>query len=239
MVAVAQAGDDRHAKKIGRLSDRRNESRRSRFAPCGNGLLHAPGGPGQSIDEEAVLTGRQTTVALTLCAACTALVVTGIATAVTGREWSREGEQFESAPAPSVSAVTFLRQVIVRLAANDYAGAWQSLDPRQQRLVHQDAYARCESLTPIPGRLDTVEALDAHAEQVVVPGSGGPATASTVVTFRLAFAPLPSQAPAVVRVRAHALRNDGRWSWMLPAKRLALHTSGRCGVSPARAGSAA
>ena len=120
----------------------------------------------------------------------------------------------------------------LHLAANDYARAWTSLDPRQLLRVDQRAYVRCESASSIPGRLDRIEVLGAPPERVVVPGSGGRRTRSTVITFRLTFAPRPSQSPVVVRVRAHALRSRGHWAWMLPAKRLALHRSGWCGSSP-------
>ena len=161
-----------------------------------------------------------------VCAALAALLVTAVGTALTN------GERREQAPymrAPSASPVAFLRGVIRLLAANEYASAWTSLDPRQQRLIGQRSYVHCESLSAIPGRLDRIEVLDAHPERVVVPGSGGLRTRSTVVAFRLTFAPRPSQRPVVVRVRAHAQRSQGRWAWMMPAKRLALHRSGLCG----------
>lgn len=168
-------------------------------------------------------------VTMVVAAALSAIVVTAIGAAAVDSE---QPERTVHRRAPSVSAVTFLRGVIGRLAANDYARAWASLDPRQQRLVGRSAYSRCEGFSPIPGRLDRIEVLDAHPEQVVVPGSGGTPTRSIVVAFRLTFAPRPLQSPVVVRVRAHALRINGRWAWMLPAKRLALHRSGTCGTSP-------
>ena len=130
------------------------------------------------------------------------------------------------------TAVTFLRSVIRLLAANRYARAWSTLDPRQQRLVGRDAYTRCESLSRIPGNLRSIDPLRARAEKVVVPGAGRGAQPSTAVTFRLTFAQRGSQNPVVVRVRAHALRAGGRWAWMLPTPRLALHQSGHCGVTP-------
>jgi hypothetical protein len=186
--------------------------------------------------------GRLTALTMIVCAAIAAVAVVGIGTHVTDRveagqrlpavTGSVRPTQFKHIRARNVSAVAFLRGVIGRLAANDYARAWTSLDPRQQRLVHQDEYSRCENLSPIPGDLDRIDVLEAHTQRVVVPGSGNAATPSIVVTFRLTFAPRPSQNSVVVRVQAHAVRYAGRWAWMLPTKRLALHRSGRCGVSP-------
>ena len=175
------------------------------------------------------LADKRIAVTMIVCAALSALAVTAVGAALMDSE--RPAQAPRTRP-PSVSAGAFLRGVIRHLAANDYARAWTSLDPRQQLLVDKRAYVRCESASAIPGRLDRIEVLGARPERVVVPGSGGRRTRSTVITFRLTFAPRPSQSPVVVRVRAHALRSRGHWAWMLPAKRLALHRSGWCGTSP-------
>jgi len=172
---------------------------------------------------------KRIAVTMIVCASLSALAVTAVGAAVTESDRPARPPQAHAAP---VSARAFLRGVIRQLAANEYARAWTSLDPSQQLLIDQRSYVRCESASAIPGRLDRIEVLDAHTERVVVPGSGGLRTRSTVVMFRLTFAPRLSQSPVVVRVRAHALRSQGRWAWMLPAKRLALHRSGLCGTSP-------
>lgn len=175
------------------------------------------------------MTNNRIGVPMIVCTALCALVVTAVGAALTDTE---PLAQTSRARPSSVPAATFLRRVIRRLATNDYARAWASLDPRQQLLVDQRAYIRCESLSAIPGRLDRIDVLDAHSERVVVPGSDGRPLRSKVITFRLTFAPRPSQSAVLVRVRAHALRSNGRWAWMLPAKRLALHRSGQCGTTP-------
>jgi len=171
---------------------------------------------------------KRIAVTMIVCAALSALAVTAVGAALT----DGEPAQAPRTRPPSVSAGAFLRGVIGHLAANHYAQAWTSLDPRQQLLLDQRAYVRCESASAIPGRLDRIEVLDAHSERVVVPGSDGRPLRSKVITFRLTFAPRPSQSAVLVRVRAHALRSNGRWAWMLPAKRLALHRSGQCGTTP-------
>jgi hypothetical protein len=169
---------------------------------------------------------KRIAVTMIVCAALSAFIVTALGAALTN------GGRREQAPhlrARSVSPVAFLRGVIRLLAANEYASAWTSLDPGQQRLVGgQRSYVRCESLSAIPGRLDRIEVLDAHTERINVPGSGA-RQRSTVITFRLRYAPRPPLGAVVVRVRAHALHRHNRLAWMLPAKRLALHRSGQCG----------
>jgi len=113
---------------------------------------------------------------------------------------------------------------------NEYARAWTTLDPSQQRFVPRDEYVRCEAASPIPGALARIVPLEARLERVSVAGADRNPLDSVAVRFRLAFAPRPKHAAVVVRVKAHALRSDGRWTWMLSARRFALHTSGRCGL---------
>jgi hypothetical protein len=128
------------------------------------------------------------------------------------------------------TAVVFLQRTIRLLAANEYARAWTTLDPSQQRLVPRNEYVRCEAASPIPGTLARIVPLEARLEHVLVAGADTDPLDSVAVTFRLAFAPRPTHAAVVVRAHAHALRRDGRWTWMLSARRFALHTSGRCGL---------
>jgi hypothetical protein len=128
------------------------------------------------------------------------------------------------------AAVVFLQRTIRLLAANVYARAWTTLDPRQQRYVPRDEYVRCEAGSPIPGALARIVPVESRLERVEVAGAEPEASDSVAVTFRLFFAPRPKHAAVVVRAHAHALRSDGRWTWMLSARRFALHTSGRCGL---------
>lgn len=130
------------------------------------------------------------------------------------------------------AAVTFLRDVVGRLAANRYAEAWSTLVPDQQRLVPRDTYVRCESLSPVPGRLAAITALSVREERVQVPGAEDGSLPSVVVVFRLRIVDDTAGFSTAVRVTAHALRRDGRWAWMLPAERLEQHRTPGCGVAP-------
>jgi hypothetical protein len=140
--------------------------------------------------------------------------------------------QPQRSPQLRESAVAFLELTIRLLAANEYATAWSSLDRSQQRLVSRDAYVRCESASPIPGRVARVDLVRVGRQHIVVPGSGRRPQLSSAATFRVVFEPMFGGAPVVVRVTAHALRHDDEWRWMLSARRLALHRSGDCGVRP-------
>ena len=131
--------------------------------------------------------------------------------------------------APSLGdPVAFLRGVVREIAANDYADAWLTLAPDQQRLVPQSEYVHCESASPIPGHLDWIRPVRVFSEPVSVPGSSGSPTRATAVTFRIRISDSSLHEAVVVEHTVHALPVGGRWAWMLPADRLALHRSGRC-----------
>jgi hypothetical protein len=125
--------------------------------------------------------------------------------------------------------VAFLRATIAQIAANDYAEVWKTLEPAQQGLVPQAHYVRCESASPIPGVLSSLRVLRIRKEQMHVPGTSGRSSARAV-TFRIVITE-PSLHDSVKIVdTVHAVEVDGRWAWILPAKRLALDSSPNCGA---------
>src|SRR5262245_7809984 len=126
--------------------------------------------------------------------------------------------------------VVFLEGVVRQIAGNDYADAWQTLAPGQQRLVPRGEYVRCESASPIPGHLASIEVLRSFDEPVKVAGTGSSIDARAV-TFRLKISE-PGLASVVVTHTVHAVPAGTRWAWILPAHRLQLHRSGTCGTRP-------
>ena len=131
--------------------------------------------------------------------------------------------------------VGFLKGVVRQIAANDYARAWQSLAPAQQRLVPQPEYVRCESASPIPGRLAWIQVVRAFKEPVTVAGTGAEPVVATAVTFRLKISEPVLHEAVVVTHTVHAVPAEGRWAWILPPDRFQLHRSGSCGARPATA----
>lgn len=127
--------------------------------------------------------------------------------------------------------VAFLEGVVRQIARNDYATAWQTLAPTQQRLVPVGEYVKCESASPIPGHLASIRVLRSFEEQVEVAGSESRAVDAEAVTFRLKISE-PGLASVIVTHTVHAVHAGQRWAWILPAKRLQLHRSGECGARP-------
>jgi len=127
--------------------------------------------------------------------------------------------------------VVFLEAIVRQIARNDYATAWQTLEPAQQRLVPKGEYVKCESASPIPGHLASIQVLRSFEEQVEVAGSGSSVVDAEAVTFRLTISE-PGLSSVIVTHTVHAVHAGQRWAWILPAKRLQLHRSGECGARP-------
>jgi hypothetical protein len=135
---------------------------------------------------------------------------------------------------PVGSPVVFLEGVVRQIAGNHYARAWQTLAPAQQRLVSEREYVRCESASPIPGRLTSLEVVRAFDEPVAVPGASATVSAKAV-TFRLEITDAALRESVVVTHTVHAVPAGTRWAWILPPERFQLHRSGACGATPVTA----
>jgi hypothetical protein len=130
-------------------------------------------------------------------------------------------------------AVIFLDHVVRLLAANDYETAYPLLHPQQRRLVSADEYVACEQTSAIRGKLASLRVLRSMGERIHVAGTRPGRVPSTAVTFELQLTgALPGEA-ATIELTAHAVSVAGRWTWILSARRLALHRSGTCGVAAA------
>jgi hypothetical protein len=128
--------------------------------------------------------------------------------------------------------VVFLKGVVRQIAGNHYARAWESLAPVQKRLVPKGEYVRCESATPIPGRLTSLKVVRTFDEPVQIAGADA-TVVSTAVTFRLKITEAALHDSVVLTHTVHAVPSGTRWAWILPPDRLELHRSGTCGVPPA------
>src|SRR5215217_1937278 len=112
----------------------------------------------------------------------------------------------------------FMTTLIAQIAGNDYADAWITLHPAQQRIATRDAYVSCESQSPIPGKLSSVQVVDISDEDVEVAGEGTAAGKSRSVPRRALVIGLDCAAPQLVFDRwlddlpnIRALTESGRW----------------------------
>lgn len=159
-----------------------------------------------------------------------ALIVAGLLAGIASAAAVALGAQHTTAR-PNGNATAFLRNVVMLIARNDYAVAWQTLHPAQQLVAPLAEYVSCESQSPIPGRLDWIKVLRVRNERIVVPGTSDLAT-TVAVTFRLRISDPTLGASVRVTHTVHAVPVDGRWRWMLPAHRYEMYRTDACGYTP-------
>src|SRR5215204_1335421 len=119
----------------------------------------------------------------------------------------------------------FMTTLIAQIAGNDYADAWITLHPAEQRVATRDAYISCESQSPIPGKLASVTVLEVVDEQVRVAGQG--TAPGKAVRLKLSIGGAGG-APVVVTHTGHAVAVAGHWTWILPPERFADYEAGHC-----------
>lgn len=118
----------------------------------------------------------------------------------------------------------FMTSLVEEIAGNDYATAWLTLHPAQQRVATRDVYVSCESQSPIPGKLSSVTVVDVSDEKVDVAGEG--TTAGKAVRLKLSISGVG--APIVLTHTGHAVAVGDHWTWILPPERFAEYKAGRC-----------
>ena len=132
---------------------------------------------------------------------------------------------------PTDDPVAFLRGVVAQIVRNDYADAWLTLHPAQQRVVSQRDYVRCELQTKIIGHLDSLTLVRAFDDSVLVAGGGMRPVKSKVATFRLRLSE-PGVGVITFTHSVHAIAVGGHWKWILTPHRYELYRLGGCSQAP-------
>jgi uncharacterized protein YchJ len=152
-----------------------------------------------------------------------------IAVAVGLGVWLVAGDGSSNNARPAADPVAFLRSVVAKIAANDYDHVWQTLHPSQQRVATKQQYVQCEQLSPIPGRLDSIELVRSQPERIAVAGGEAQGEVdSEAATFRVTITEPTLNDRVVVPMTVHAVAVDGRWRWILSPKRFDLYRTKSC-----------
>jgi hypothetical protein len=150
------------------------------------------------------------------------LVVAGTAVAVTAH-----GAERKAARSLAGDPGVFVKRLVVQMAKDDYAQAWQTLHPAHKRVASKWEYVDCELGTPIPGSLVSVKVLRVLDKPVLVPGIWR-VVDGKAVTFALTIkAPALKESTRVTHT-GHAVSVNGQWRWILPPNRFEVYRSNLC-----------
>jgi hypothetical protein len=166
--------------------------------------------------------GQHTVVvrSLVVIVAVAAAVVTAVAVlALHGRGGPRA--------MPAASAPAFLASVLRLQLADRYEEAWPTLDSADRSLAPRTTYVACESARAVPARLLSLRVLHVGREGVALPP--GRTVPSVAVTFALRLA--TAYGGLRLEVTRHAVREDGRWTWVLAPAQRARYRRHECVVN--------
>jgi hypothetical protein len=121
----------------------------------------------------------------------------------------------------------FLRGVVSDIVRNDYAHAWLSLYPAQQRVAPVEEYVACESKSPVPGRLESVEVVRSVRARVAVAGASHPLR-GFAVTFFIRLVEPSLDLTNEFTTTVHAVPAGARWAWILPRARYLMYAAHAC-----------
>jgi hypothetical protein len=124
-------------------------------------------------------------------------------------------------------ARTFAIRIVRLLGSNRYAEAWASLHPLHQQVAPLARYVECENLTPIPGRITSVQALRTWSAPAQVAGLADPVPGMKV-KLRIVISEASISARTVVVKTVAVVRVPQRWAWLLPPARYAAYAAGEC-----------
>lgn len=113
-------------------------------------------------------------------------------------------------------AESFVKQVTVEFSRGQAGRLWEQLVPAEQAVVPRSLYVSCAGNG---FRLRSFKILERYDESVPVLGKELPATAVSVQVV---------SDDGVTTATIHAVRDRGRWHWVLSRSQLASLRSGRC-----------
>ena len=120
----------------------------------------------------------------------------------------------------SESAARFVVAVQAQLKRGQFAKAWKTLHPAEQRAVSAKRLASCYPRGQFPGTV-TFRARDARDVRWTVPG--GETEDAKEITIVATSTGQPKQT-----FKQHVVRKDGEWKWMLSAAYFKQAKAGPC-----------
>jgi hypothetical protein len=118
------------------------------------------------------------------------------------------------------SAARFVVAVQAQLKRGQFAAAWKTLHPAEQRAVSEKRLASCYPRDQFPGTV-TFRARDARDVRWTVPG--GETEDAKEITIVAASPGQPKQT-----FKQHVVRQNGEWKWMLSAAYFKRAKAGTC-----------
>jgi hypothetical protein len=129
---------------------------------------------------------------------------------------------------PTENVGDFFKRYIGYELNGQYAQAWKILHPGQQKLVHRNAYVKCQrkKTNSVAGiKLKSVKVLEVSGAPTS--NIGVPQKTYEAVTMKITLEKNGVKQPSST-VTYHAIAIDGHWVWLLRSTAVAVYLSGAC-----------
>jgi hypothetical protein len=130
------------------------------------------------------------------------------------------------------SAGTFVRDVLHLRASRPYGKLWSKLHPAQQVFVTRTRFIACETQKDkalgTALRLVGFTVIRTYPERILIPGTQQKAQ-STGVRYRYTMK-AGNDAIGPITDSSHAVRVNGRWTWLVTSKDASAYKAGRCRI---------
>ena len=163
-----------------------------------------------------------------------ALGVVGVAIALAASPASGAGGA-PASDAHTTSAGTFVRNVLQLRVSRQYVRLWSRLHPTQKVFVTKKRFVACEkrkdSALGAVLKLVAFTVLQTYPEKILIPGTKQ-TTQSTGVRFRYRMKVRTGTADVgPITDSSHAVRVNGRWTWLVSPKDAAAYKARKCRAS--------
>ena len=161
-----------------------------------------------------------------------ALGVVGVAIAIAASSASG-AEGVPARESQASSAGTFVRNVLQLRVSRQYARLWSRLHPTQKVFVTKKRFVACEKRKDAALgavlKLVAFTVLRTYPEKILIPGTKQ-TTQSTGVRYRYSMRTTDNETVGPITDSSHAVRLNGRWTWLVSAKDASAYKAGRCGI---------
>jgi hypothetical protein len=161
------------------------------------------------------------------------LGVVCVAIAVAASSASGAG-RVPASDAQASSAGTFVRNVLQLRVSRQYGRLWSRLHPTQKVFVIKSRFVACEKRKDAALgavlRLIAFNVLRTYPEKILIPGTQQ-TTQSTGVRYRYTMRTTGDENVGPITDSSHAVRLNGRWTWLVSAKDASAYKAGNCRAS--------
>jgi hypothetical protein len=131
---------------------------------------------------------------------------------------------------PREDPAAFVSQIVGLIVADDYAAAWNSLNPAHKQVAPKREYVECEVSTRVDSSLKSIDVVRVADRLLRIPGASQSVTAKAV-TLRIEVESAALGTSETFKHTFNAVPDGSDWTWVLTPSRYALYRDDACSTA--------